>query len=918
MKILFLVSFSLLLGFVSQDVFAETEMTGWLQIQVFTNPESGQDTYSFWFQEDYQTTYRLNPSTLPSNILDLAGDAVRVTVDDEREVLIAKALSPFEQFLDVVSIELINQPGEVLFGHTPPPVRSVTLLSKYNDIATTPEEDEGTQPGQFNDPRGVAVDSFGNTYVADRENSRIQKFNSTGDFVFQFGTIGVRDGQLLAPTGVTVDSSGNIFVVDSNNHRVQKFDSNGTFLLKFGSAGTGDGQFANFPFGIEVDSSGNIYVADKNNNRIQKFDSSGTFQGWMGKCTGGTGCDIPNQRSNGFSCTTATCSGLTCTAGLGAFCNPSDLAIDGSDNIYVADSGVSRIQKFNSSGTFLDRFGSLGTIEKKFDFPKGIAVDGSGNIYVADTNNHRIQKFDSSFTFLSMWGWGVNTGASAFETCTSNCMVGLAGSGIGQLDSPEGIAHGSVFVGDTGNDRVKKFDDSGTFLSELGFDGGVIHNSTYYQDIFYDSSESLKKYYDVSSYGHFILDGSVDDWKTVPSNQATYLPDRNLMITDAMAVHEATVDFCNPTPVTNLILVFNGAIHPAGANLALGSLGISGAPKPTTDNCNNISVSVTWLPDTGTIGCCAQNKERGIGLTAHEVGHNLEFLHTPPPPGDWINAGPFNDPYHDPNSIMSSNTDKESPSGLIMAQRDKSGWVDSDNKVTVADGTSDTLTLDFSNEAQGGVNPQMITVPLSDGTSYIIEGHQDGLFNDTPQDKMGAIIYKHIPGGNQYAYLTFDPGDKNAEYSLVATAGTDNVSDFDDAILEVSETFEDVANSVTVTILSTNATSVTVFVSNNASSDADNDGVPDGSDNCQNDPNPGQEDLDADGQGDVCDTLNVITVDTIVSSDVTSLGNLVVQNSSLLTINSGVTVTIPSGSNITIQSGSGVLIKSGGTLNVIA
>jgi len=47
MKILFLVSFSLLLGFVSQDVFAETEMTGWLQIQVFTNPESGQDTYPF-------------------------------------------------------------------------------------------------------------------------------------------------------------------------------------------------------------------------------------------------------------------------------------------------------------------------------------------------------------------------------------------------------------------------------------------------------------------------------------------------------------------------------------------------------------------------------------------------------------------------------------------------------------------------------------------------------------------------------------------------------------------------------------------------------------------------------------------------------------------------------------------------------
>jgi len=68
--------------------------------------------------------------------------------------------------------------------------------------------------------------------------------------------------------------------------------------------------------------------------------------------------------------------------------------------------------------------------------------------------------------------------------------------------------------------------------------------------------------------------------------------------------------------------------------------------------------------------------------------------------------------------------------------------------------------------------------------------------------------------------------------------------------------------------------------------------------------------------GDACDVFNAINVDTIVSSDSTLIGNLIVQGNSLLTINSGVTVTIPSGSNITIQSGSGVLIKSGGTLQI--
>jgi tripartite motif-containing protein 71 len=79
--------------------------------------------------------------------------------------------------------------------------------------------------------------------------------------------------------------------------------------------------------------------------------------------------------------------------GDGQFHFPTDVALDSSDNVYVADTNNNRIQKFDSEGTFITKWGSRGEGDGQFNNPTGVALDYSDNVYVVDANNNRIQKF---------------------------------------------------------------------------------------------------------------------------------------------------------------------------------------------------------------------------------------------------------------------------------------------------------------------------------------------------------------------------------------------------------------------------------------------------------------------------------------------------------------------------------------------
>jgi streptogramin lyase len=125
--------------------------------------------------------------------------------------------------------------------------------------------------------------------------------------------------------------------------------------------------------------------------------------------------------------------------------------VDQSGNVFVADTGNHRIEKFTSTGTFLLQWGSMGSANGQFHSPEGVAVDGAGNVFVTDLNNNRIDKFDNDGTFLTSWG--------------------DAGNGDGQFSGPVGVAvdaTGNVFVADRFNNRIQKFTNTGTFLTKWG------------------------------------------------------------------------------------------------------------------------------------------------------------------------------------------------------------------------------------------------------------------------------------------------------------------------------------------------------------------------------------------------------------------------------------------------------------------
>lgn len=294
---------------------------------------------------------------------------------------------------------------------------------------------------------------------------RIEKYSPNGAFLSQWGAeAGSGDGQLQKPNAIAVDAEGNVYITEIANGRVQKFDSSGKFLTKWGALWTGsregDGIFRGGARSIAIDRTGYLYALDTNS--IQKFTPAGEFLArW--KTTG--------QMAR-------------------------RLAMDSHSNIYVTCENSHEVIKLDPNGNTILQWGCSGAGDGLFSLPGSVAVNPSGDTFVADLWNYRVQRFDSEGRFVSKWGAEFWFALEAFATDASGnlyvacegsdevqkydgdgrliCRWGGTGAGDGQFQGPSAIAidpSGNVYVADWTNSRVQKFTPDGKFLAKWGTEG---------------------------------------------------------------------------------------------------------------------------------------------------------------------------------------------------------------------------------------------------------------------------------------------------------------------------------------------------------------------------------------------------------------------------------------------------------------
>ncbi len=248
---------------------------------------------------------------------------------------------------------------------------------------------QGVEPGQFQNPRDIAVAPDGSLYIADTMNHRIQHLAADGTVLQVWGSFAdlargeAPNGTFYEPWGVAVGPDGTVYVSDTWNHRIQRFSAEGEFLSQWGFFGQGETPFALWgPRDIAIDSQGQVFVSDTGNKRVVVYDADGNYLTQVQiMAADGTGGYIPFLNWD-------------VVAWYGqSLDNKPYVAVDTEGNLYISDPEGYRILHFTRTGTFVDYFGDYGNSLGTFNLPTGLAVDAQGGLWVVDSGNNRVMHF---------------------------------------------------------------------------------------------------------------------------------------------------------------------------------------------------------------------------------------------------------------------------------------------------------------------------------------------------------------------------------------------------------------------------------------------------------------------------------------------------------------------------------------------
>ncbi|HTK10251.1 MAG TPA: NHL repeat-containing protein [Ktedonobacteraceae bacterium] len=348
---------------------------------------------------------------------------------------------------------------------------SPVALAVYGQNGSFTTNSGGVSASRLSGPRRTAIDNSGGVYIADTGNNRVLYFplgttiatrvyGQAGSFTTNtVNKNGVSANSLNQPSGLALDSSGNLYVADTTNNRVLYFPSGsttatrvygqgGSFTTNSGNKGGVGPDTLDTPAGVSLDSSGNLYVADTNNNRVLFFLAGST-----------TATGVYGQGGN-FNSSNVNHGSLDAMG----FDHPSDLVLDSSSNLYVADPGNNRVLYFPSGTTTATRvYGQAGSFftntannggvsANSLNQASGLTLDSAGNLYVADTSNSRVLYFAAgSTTATRVYGQG-----SSFTTNIPN----NGGVSASSLNVPRGVmvdSSGTIYIADTSNNRVLVF-----------------------------------------------------------------------------------------------------------------------------------------------------------------------------------------------------------------------------------------------------------------------------------------------------------------------------------------------------------------------------------------------------------------------------------------------------------------------------